>query len=121
MATYKPPLPFNIPIKLLQPIKVGNPYGVNTNTYPNPNDVSDDFIFFGSFRTFGGTESKSNDVLTIINTAVIDTWYRPDIKSNCQICLLETGEIYDIISTPENIGMMNTYLQFKVQSHGGDV
>lgn len=121
MANYKPSLPFNVPMKLLKPSKVDSSYGVKNNKYPNPNDVGDEFIFYGSFRTFGGTESKSNDVLTIINTAVIDTWYNPDIKSDCQICLLETGEIYDIISPPENIGMMNTYLQFKVQSHGGDV
>lgn len=115
MVRYKPAVPFNVPFKLLVPTysKVS---GVSTKTFPAPENG---ILFYGSFRTFGGTERTSNDVYTIVNTGVIDTWYRPDIKADCQIYLCDSGEIYDIISDPENIDRRNQYLQFKVQKTGG--
>lgn len=108
---------YNVPMKLLVPVVAKN-YGVDTKTYPSIDEVSDDYLFFGSFRTFGGTESTSNGMYTIINTATIDTWYRPDIKANCRIYLLETDEVYEVIGDPEDIRKEHTYLKFKVEKVG---
>lgn len=115
---YKPSAPFTVPMKLLVP-NTSNLYGVTSKTFPDPEDVSEDMVFFGSFRTFGGTEGVRDDVVTIVNTAVIDTWFRPDIKSNCKVYLCDNGQIYDIISDPEDIDFRHQYLQFKVQKAGG--
>lgn len=113
--SYKPSAPFTVPMKLLVPVTTVA-YGAVKKTFSKPEDSE---LFFGSFRTFGGTENIQDGVYTIVNTAVIDTWFRPDIKANCEIYLCETGDIYDIVSDPEDIGFRHQYLQFKVQKAGG--
>ena len=113
---YKPVMPFNVAMKLLIPT-VSMVKGVKKKVYPDPETVND--VFFGSFRTFGGTENFSNEIYMIYHTATIDTWYDPKIKADCQVYICETGEIYNIISEPENISMRHQYLQFKVEKVGG--
>lgn len=115
MAGYKPYAPFSVPMKLLVPTtQVVS--GTTKKSYTSPDDSE---LFFGSFRTFGGTENMSNGVYTVIDTAVVDTWYRPDIKANCQIYLCETEQVYDIVSDPEDIDFRHQYMQFKVKKAGG--
>lgn len=109
---YRPSLPFNVPLTLLIPNKV-TVKGVMKKYYPEEGEP-----FFGSFRTFGGTEHQSNSVLTIENTAVIETWYRPDIKADCAVRTSD-GTIYDIIGPPENIEQRNQFLRFKVSAVKG--
>ena len=115
---YRPSAPFTVAMKLLIPTE-DKSYGSVNKTFPKPKDVSDDYLIFGSFRTFGGTENSKNDLFTIINTAVVETWYRPDIKGNCELYICETGEIYEIMQDPEDIQMRHQYLKFKVQKVGG--
>lgn len=112
---FKPKLPFNVPMKLLKPISVKE-YGVSKKGYSSPEDSE---LIFGSFRKFNGTETFKDDVYTIVDTAVIDTWFRPDIKADCKIYLPEIDKTYEIISDPEDIDMRHQYLQFKVQKSGG--
>lgn len=112
---YKPAAPFTVAMKLLVP-QTSQVYGAGTKTYSAPSTSE---LFYGSFRTFGGTENIQNGVYTIIDTAVIDTWYRPDIKADCQIYICDNGQIYDIISDPEDIDFRHQYLQFKVRKVGG--
>lgn len=115
---YRPQTPFNVAMKILSPTwKSVN--GVKKKVYPSPDDVADDLIFFGSFRTFGGTETESNGVYSIVNTAIIETWYRPEITADCQIVVLQTGQIYDVLGAPENIEMRNQFLKFKARVIGG--
>lgn len=116
---YVPNTPFTVPMKLLIPTwKTVS--GVRKKVYPSPDEVTDDdMLIFGSFRTFGGTETNSNGVYSIENTATIETWFRPDITADCQIALIPTGEIYEVIGAPENIEMRNQYLKFKVKMVGG--
>ena len=81
--------------------------------------MNDGVLIYGNFRTFGGTERDVNGLYSIENTATIETWFRPDIKSNCRIGIPETGEIYEILGEPENIGMRSQYLRLKVIQHKG--
>ena len=116
MAAYKPTTPYSTPLVLLIPT-YSDSYGVQTKTFPA---IKNGILFFGSFKTFGGTERDYDGVYSLENTAVIETWYRPDIKGNCRIAVVQTGEIYDILGEPENIEMRNQYLKFKVlQVKGG--
>lgn len=113
MRRYKPQQPFNTAMKLLTP-KTEKVKGVTKKTYETPEDV-----FYGSFRTFGGSENTSNGVYTVYDTAIIDTWYRPDIQSDCRIKICETDEVYEVIGRPENIDMRNKYMQVRVEKVGG--
>ena len=70
-----------------------------------------------SFKTYGGTETTSNDVLMVIDTAKIETWYRPDITSASQIRL--GSKVYEVMGEPENIEQRNQFLQFKVRGVKG--
>lgn len=115
---FKPTAPFNVPMKLLIPTTTVIK-GTPTKTFPDPKDVPKSCLFFGSFRTFGGTENLENDIYTVVATATIDTWYRPDIKANCRIYICDTNETYEIVSDPENVYMRGQYLQMKVQKIGG--
>lgn len=97
------------PLKLQQP-KNGVSYGVNTKTYEDINGV-----IMANFKTFGGTEVNKNGVLSIEDTAQVVCWYNPAIKANCRVVLLTTGDVYEIMGTPENIEQRNMFLKFKVR------
>ena len=112
---YKPSAPFNVAMKLLKPT-TDAAFGVGVKHYTTPEASS---LIYGSFRTFGGTESTDNGIYTIIDTATVDTWYRPDITADCQIYICESGQTYDIISDPEDIDFRHQYCQFRVRKAGG--
>ena len=109
MKNYKPSAPFTTPIKLLVPayktIK-----GVRKKVYPSDGD-----LLWCSFKTYGGTERNVNDVYSVEDTANIETFYRPDIKSDCQIMLAESGGVYEIINEPEDIDQRHKYCKFKIR------
>lgn len=115
MASYKPSTPYSTPLILLIPTYTKS-YGVETKTFP---DIADGILFYGSFKTYGGTERDVNGIYSIENTAVIETWFRPDIKSNCRIAVPQTGDVFEMLGEPENINMRNQYLKFKVQQVKG--
>lgn len=112
MANYRPSGPFNVPVSLYIPTSVTSK-GSTKKVYPEKGE-----LIFCSFRTFGGTEKVVDGVLSVEDTAVIETWYRPDIKADCQ---LETADAmrYEIIGTPENINQMNQFLKFKIRAIRG--
>lgn len=117
MRSYKPKAPFCTAMKILKPTQtmfLGSP----KITYSDP-ETSE--LFNGSFQSYGGTENVSNDVLMVFATAIIETWYRSDIKSDSRIYICETGETYEVIGEPEDIQMRHQYLKFKVQKVGGKV
>lgn len=97
------------PVKLLIPTTTKY-NGVVTKTYPADSDI----LLFVNWKTFGGTETTVNGVISIVDTAEITTWFRPDITANCRL-LREDGKIYEIISDPENCDMGNQFCEFKVE------
>lgn len=106
---FKPSFPFTATLMILKPIYV-TAKGVTTKTYGDTGDIIN-----ASFKTYGGTETTENDVYSILHTAQVETWYRPDITSDCRIKLISTGEIFEIIGKPENINMRNQFMKFKVE------
>ena len=103
------------PLRLQQP-ENGESYGVHTKTWKNVNGV-----IMANFKTFGGTEKNDNGVLSVEDTAQVVCWYRPDIRGNCRVVLLDGNEdtenptAYEILGEPENIEMRNMFLKFKVR------
>lgn len=111
MADYRPTLSNTIPLILLKPA-YSTKHGVAVKTYPA---VAQGDTIYGSFKTYGGTEKNYDGAYSIEDTAVIETWYRPDIKSDCRIAVALTGAVYEIINEPENISMRCQFLRFKVK------
>lgn len=83
--------------------------GVAKKTY------KDGDVIMCNFKTFGGTEAVSNDVLSVIDTAQITCWFRPDIKGNCRLKRLSDGAVFEILGEPENLEMRNQILYFKIR------
>ncbi len=114
MKSFSPSVPFDTPMFLLAP-SYHTVKGVRVKAYPDTSEV----LIYGSFRTFGGTETKKNDVLAVEDTATIETWFNPEIRADCAVELANSGERYEILGSPENIGMRNQYHVFKVRRIGG--
>ena len=108
---YVPTIPFTVPMQLLIPTTT-KVKGVVKKTFEEGDK------FFGTFRSFTGTEVIENDVYAIRNTATVDTWYNPTITPDCRIKVLDTGEEYDIISAVDDIYRRHQFMQFKVELVG---
>ena len=113
MADFKPAFPYSTAIELLIPT-YSTVKGTKVKT-----DPAQGIRLNCSFKTYGGTESLVNGVLSIIDTANVETWYRSDIQTQCRIKVLQTGQIYEIINVPENIDMRNQFVKFRVQAVKG--
>lgn len=109
MASFKPSSPFTVPIKLLVPT-YQTVKGVPKKVYPDDGE-----LIWCSFKTYGGTERTVNDVYSIEDTAKVETFFRPDIKSDCRIMLAENDATYEIINEPEDINLRHKYCAFKVR------
>lgn len=108
---YRPNIPYSTAMLLITPT-YSTSYGVTKKSY----DETKGKIIKASFKTYGGTETTNNNVYTIIDTAIVETWYRTDIVSDCRLKLLQTGVTYEILGNVENIDMRNQFLKFKVRS-----
>lgn len=109
MAEYKPSLPFFTPMMLYVPT-YETISGVRKKVYPETGT-----LFYASFKTYGGTERDVNGIYSVEDTANIETWYRPDITSECRIERAQDGAMYEILGEPENINMRNQFLKFKIR------
>lgn len=129
MSDYRVEIKNPIPLILLAPKSVKKVNGVNTKEYPSieealsvkDKDNNSTNLFFGSFKTYGGTEKTVNGIYSIEDTANIETWYRPDIISNCRIARASDSAIFDIINEPEDINQRHQFLKFKIKRVKGGV
>ena len=111
---FKPSAVFATPLILLIPV-YGKVQGVATKSFPAPDEG---LLFYGSFKSYGGTmrtEKDVNGLYAIDDTANVETYFRPDIKSDCRVYVPQTGAFYEVYGEPENIEMRNQYLKFRVR------
>lgn len=101
---------FNVPATIFKSEKK-KVNGINTKEYIELGNI------FCSFKSYGGTERESTDLLVVENTAVVETYFRPDITNSCQIRLTDGSE-WEILNI-ENLEMKNMYLRIKVRSING--
>ena len=109
--SYRPSEPYCTPVELFNPTHE-TVKGVTKKVYPETGEV-----IFCSFKTYGGTETAVNGQLTVVDTANIETWYRPDITSASLIKL--GSKSYEVIGELENIEQRNQFLKFKVRGVKG--
>ncbi len=110
---YKPDTPYHAKLFLCD-VKTEDIKGVTKKTISETGK-----LVYCSFRTFGGTEKTVNGLLVAEDTAVIETWYRPDINSGSVFRDITGKKIYEVIGTPENIEMANKCLKFKIRAIQG--
>ena len=119
MARFKPAANFSQALVLLQP-KYERIHGTQVKTYPTVAEAIDDGgLFFGNVKTYGGTDRTVNGIYSVEDTAIVETWYRPDITSECAIGLAETGEIFEITGVPEDIERRHQFLRIRVTAYKG--
>lgn len=97
------------PMRLQTPVS-DKTLGVSKKTY-----TENAGVIMVNWKSYGGTETTINGVLSVEDTAQIVCWYRPDIRSDCRLVRLTDGAVYEIIGEPENIEMRNQFLKFKVR------
>lgn len=86
-----------------------------------PTDLSTGFPINCSFKTYGGTETTVDGIYAIEDTATVETWYRPDIKSGCVLAFPETGAFYEIVGEPEDVNQRHQFMRLKVKRFKGGV
>lgn len=109
--SYRPSEPYCTPVEIFNPT-YETVKGVTKKVYPETGE-----LIFCSFKTYGGTETTINDQLSVIDTANVETWYRPDITSASQIRL--GAKTYEVIGEPEDIEQRHQFLKFKVRGVKG--
>lgn len=107
---YKPSEPFSTVLELQNPV-YSTVQGVTKKTYKTIDRIN------CIFKTYGGTESNVNDVYSVIDTANIETWYRPDITAASRLKLGDKE--YEVIGEPEDISQRHQFLKFKVRGIRG--
>lgn len=107
----KPDLPYDTAVKLFNPTYV-TVRGVDKKIYEGEGEV-----IFCKFKTYGGTETTVNGVLAVVDTANIETFYRPDITSASMIKLGDKE--YEVMGVPEDIEQRHQILKFKVRGVRG--
>lgn len=108
---YNPDLPYNTAVELFNPT-YETVKGVLKKTYPDTGEAIN-----CKFKTYGGTETTVNGVLTVVDTASVETWYRPDITSASQFRL--GSKVYEVMGEPEDIEQRHQILKFKVRGVTG--
>ena len=109
--SYRPSEPYCTPVELFNPT-YETVKGVTKKVYPETGE-----LIFCSFKTYGGTETTINDQLSVVDTANVETWYRPDITSASQIRL--GAKTYEVIGEPEDIEQRHQFLKFKIRGVKG--
>lgn len=102
----RPSAPFTTEAELWNP-KYEKVQGVERKTY----ELAGRFMC--SFKAYGGTESMVNDVISVIDTANIETWYRPDISASSRMII--DNKTYEIMGEPEDIELRHQLLLFKIR------
>lgn len=115
MARFKPSAPFTTAMILLIP-KYEDDMDVPVKMFPDPEEG---IRINGSLRSYGGTERDINGLYSVDDTAIIETWFRPDIKADCRIYVPDLGITYEILGRPEDIELRHQYLKLKVLAYTG--
>lgn len=114
---YKINEPYTTTMYLLKPIKKKSK-GVEQKTFPKCADVTTTINCL--FKTYGGTtstmssEKDINNVVVVVDTALVETWYNPLITSDCRLAFDDDNQ-YEILGNPENLSMRNRTMKLKLK------
>ena len=110
---YQPKQPFITPLQLFQATKT-KINGATVKRY------SESQLIYGTVRSFGGSESVRDGVYISEDTAVIDSWFTPNISAGDKVVMLDDNSEWEVIGTPEDIERKHRFIQFKVRRLRGN-
>lgn len=107
---YRPKKPFNTPMLLYPCTGTETVRGVAVKSYAETG-----ILFHGSFSTYGGTERTVNGVHSVEDTAVVETWYRPEFAASGRVALANNpARLYEVQGEPEDIEEQHLYTQMRL-------
>lgn len=112
MTSFSPSGPFVVPMTLLT-TSTSKVNGVPVKARAEGRTV------YCSFRTFGGTEREQDGLTVVEDTAVVQTWYGPDVQAADALRMEPDGSVWEILGTPEDVGMRHQWMQMKVRRARG--
>ena len=84
--------------------------GVQVKTYAEKG-----ILFFGSFKTYGGTEREANGVRIVEDTAQVRTWYKPEFAASGRVALASNpSKVYEIVGEPEDVEQRHQFTAMKL-------
>jgi head-tail adaptor len=107
---FKPNLQFTTPIRVQHRVET-DVNGAPAISYEDADPALD----FCNWKGKGGTESVQSGALTVLDTAEITMWYRPDINERDQVLLNDNEALAYEVTNVENVEMRNIYLILKVK------
>lgn len=120
MIMYDIKEPYTTAMYLLKPTTISSK-GVQKKSFQKCKDAR---VINCLFKTYGGTvsiasnEKSVNDIVAVVDTAIIETWYDPEITSNCRLAFDDNSH-YEILGNPENISMRNKTLKIRLKKVSG--
>ena len=112
MGSFAPSAPFTVPMTVMA-TTASKVNGVLVKTRTPARSI------MCSFRTFGGTEVQRDGETVVEDTAVVETWYGPDIASCDALRMEYDGTLWEVLGTPEDIGMRHQWMRMKVRRARG--
>lgn len=118
MANYRPRFTNLHPLLILEPV-YSTVKGVKSKKYPEPDMTNTAKVFNGTFRSYRGNEADVNGVVSVEDMVTIETWYRPDISTECRIYNPRNGRTYEVVTNPDSANGKNQVVSFKAKWLGG--
>ena len=112
--------PYTTKMYILKPIKTMSK-GVPKKDFQKCQDADSINCLF---KTYGGTtsamsnENSVNGIIAVVDTAIIETWYNPDITAECRLAFDDDNQ-YEVLGAPENISMRNKTMKIRVKKITG--
>lgn len=75
---------------------------------------------FTTVKSYGGTESVVNNIIQVLDTIDVTTWYDTDIKADCRLVNPFDNTTWIILGRPEDIEFRHVYMKFKCQHVGAE-
>ena len=113
---YKTKEPYTTTMYLLKPTTITTK-GVPKKTFEKCADAA---VIKCLFKTFGGTvktassEKDINGLIAVVDTAIVETWFNPEITSDCRLAFDDNNH-YEILGSPENISMRNKTMKINLK------
>lgn len=102
--------------QMATPIRIQHRKATDVNGAPHISYVdADPALDFCNWKGRGGTESVQSGSLTVLDTAELTMWYRPDVNERDRVLLNDNEALAYEIANIENIEMRNQFMVLKVR------
>ena len=116
---YKSQQPYFAAVPFTKPFKIQTPTVTTVKGVPVKTFKDSDAVYFGTFKTFLGTESVKDGLYSVIDTGTLETWFTPELKASCRVHFMDDGTVYEVAGTPEDIRSRGQYMKVRLKGLQG--